>query len=181
MKNLDVFERMLDEEVAMIGDDRFEFDYASLSLCDTAYFYFKLGTLCDGHCLKLNFLDSDDELLTRYNAAKLVRKAYHSLIRKIEYDHGHVLKDLVKVIEKAVIDFPINDFEVVNVEYSHLSSATQPTALMNFKLFGYGESLDVNLESMESFGGAERYVKFVVANVISNVADAMIDNARRGI
>ena len=181
MKNLKLFENMINEEVAKIDDGRFIFDCSSLSLCNTAYFYFKLGSLKEGPCLKLNFLDVDDELLMRYNAAKLVHKAYHSLIRKIEYNYGHVLKDLVKVIEKAVIDFPINDFEVVNVEYNHLSSTTQPTALMNFKLFGYGESLGVNLESMESFGGAERYAKFVVANVISNVADAMLDDAKRGI
>ena len=181
MNNLKLFERMIDEEVAMFDDDRFEFDYASLSYCDTAYFYFKLGALCEGPCLKVNFLDSDDELLMRYNAAKLTHKAYNSLIKKLEFNYSHILKDLVKVIEEAVIDSPINDFEVVNVEYSHLSSTMHPTALINFKLFGCSESLGVDLETMESFGGSKKYAKFVVANVISNVADAMIDNVRRGI
>ena len=47
MKNLKLFENMINEEVAKIDDGRFIFDCSSLSLCNTAYFYFKLGSSSD--------------------------------------------------------------------------------------------------------------------------------------
>lgn len=174
MKNLEIFKRMIDEEVVIIGDDRFVFDHASLSDCNTAYFYFKLGTLCDAPCLKLDFLDSD-ELFMKYNAAKLTHRAYGSLIRKIESNYCHILRDLVDEIEDVTKKIPIKGFEVIGVDYRHHSSA-----LINFKLFGYGVSFGVDLESMESFGGAEKYAKCVVGRVISEAAETMIDDAKRG-
>ena len=88
------------------------------------------------------------------------------------------LKDLVEVIEDVVKGTPFNDFEVVNVEYCRLSSAAPPRALINFKLFGYGISFGVDLESMESFGGAREYANYVVERVISDACETLLADAK---
>ena len=175
MNVLEMFEKMIDREVAILGDDRFVFDYAILESLNTAEFHFKFGTLRESFSLGLGFLNLDDESIMRLNAAKLVEKAYIYLMYKTQNNYSRILENLVEVIKDIVKKSPINDFEVSDVDYRFT------TASVNFEIFGYSESLEVNLESMESFGGAEKYAKYVIGRVIRDAAETMMDDAKKGL
>ena len=123
----------------------------------------------------MDFLELDDFVLMKYNAVKLVDKAYKYLIRKVQIDYGRISRDLVSVIRNVVEESPINGFEVIDVKYY------QSTALVTFKIFDFEEKYEIDLSLMSSFGGSRKYAEYVVGRVIGNGADNIVYRAKKGL
>ena len=175
MEKLEMFVDLLKEEVSTIGDARFEFVNLNLRNLNTVDFAFRLGTIHGYFCLELDDLDSDDLVLMKYNAARLADKAYKCLIKKIKYDYGHILVDLVNIIKGIVQRAPINGFEVTGVEY-YLSTAT-----VKFEIFGLEQSCEIDLSLMDSHGGSKKYAEYVVGRVITNGANDVARDIKKGL
>ena len=175
MEKLEMFVNLLKEEVCTIGDARFGFVNSRLMNLELASFSFRLGTMYEDFSLELDDLDSDDLVLMKYNAARLADRAYKYLITKIKHGYSHILVDLVDIIEGIVQKTPINGFEVTGVEY-YLSTAT-----VKFEIFGLEQSCEIDLSLMDSCGGSKQYAEYVVGRVISNAADDIVYNIKKGL
>lgn len=173
MEKLEMFVKILKEEVNMIGDPRFTFENMELSKGDSARFYFKLGKLSEDFSIRIDFLETADAVMMMCNAAKLADKAYKYLNSKNQHDHKHILRNLVDLIKDVVEKSPINGFEVTDAEYFHT------TAKVNFKIFGFEEHYEIDLGVMATFDTARLYASYVVSRVISNGADDMIYEAKK--
>ena len=177
MKNLEMFVKMLKEEVNKIGDTRF--GYITLEFCKdcSICFSFRLGTVYEDVYLCSDSLNSDDLAIMRYTAAKLADEAYECLIRKTQLNYRHILVDLLDTIKFMVQKSSILDFKMIDVEYC----VSLSTAKVKFEIFNLKQSYDIHLEDLQSFSDYEKYAEYIVSRVIANAANVILREAEKNL